>query len=112
MSVVPEAPAQYSGLRGPASSEAAGAARTSELRDHVSAIGRYLRRNPSFVIGFVLLLGLLLFAAIGALTWDLNRIRPLSVRALQSPSWALPFGSDRQGRDLFASIIAGTPLTL
>jgi peptide/nickel transport system permease protein len=36
----------------------------------------------------------------------------LSVRALQPPSWELPFGSDRQGRDMFASIIAGTPLTL
>jgi peptide/nickel transport system permease protein len=42
----------------------------------------------------------------------MERYRPLSVRALQAPSWELPFGSDRQGRDMFASIIAGTPLTL
>ena len=31
---------------------------------------------------------------------------------LQPPSWELPFGSDRQGRDLFAVITTGTLLTL
>ncbi len=31
---------------------------------------------------------------------------------LQPPSWALPFGSDRQGRNLFAVITTGTLLTL
>src|SRR5918997_1876298 len=56
--------------------------------------------------------GLLLFSLIGTLLWEADRYRPLSVRALQPPSWDLPFGSDRQGRDLFAVIIAGTPLTL
>jgi len=71
-----------------------------------------LRRNPSLMIGLGLMLGLLLFCAIGALTWDVDRYRPLSVRALQPPSPSLPFGSDRQGRDLFAVMIAGTPMTL
>ncbi len=112
MSVAPGAPATLSDLRGPAASHDAEAGYRSELRDHVNAIGRYLRRNPSFVIGLALIVGLLLFSAFGALLWDGSKIRPLSVRALQPPSWALPFGSDRQGRDLFAVIIAGTPLTL
>jgi peptide/nickel transport system permease protein len=31
---------------------------------------------------------------------------------LQAPSWQLPFGSDRQGRNLFAVITTGTLLTL
>jgi peptide/nickel transport system permease protein len=31
---------------------------------------------------------------------------------LQPPSWELPFGSDRQGRNLFAVITTGTLLTL
>jgi peptide/nickel transport system permease protein len=84
----------------------------SELRDRLDAFGRYLRRNPGLVLGAILIVGLLLFAAIGARLWDVDRYRPLSVRALQPPSWELPFGSDRQGRDMFASIIAGTPLTL
>ena len=36
----------------------------------------------------------------------------LSVPALQPPSWDYPFGTDRQGRDLLAVMVAGTPLTL
>ena len=32
--------------------------------------------------------------------------------AIQPPSRELPFGSDRQGRDLLAVMIAGTPLTI
>jgi peptide/nickel transport system permease protein len=112
MSVAPEAPATLSDLRGPSPAQAVDASHRSELRDRLGAIGRYLRRNPSFVVGFVLIASLLLFSAIGAMTWDMSRIRPLSVRALQPPSWGLPFGSDRQGRDLFAVMVAGTPLTL
>jgi peptide/nickel transport system permease protein len=53
-----------------------------------------------------------LFSLIGSFTWDTDRTRALSVRAVQPPSWELPFGSDRQGRDLLAVMIAGTPLTL
>ena len=41
-----------------------------------------------------------------------GRARPLSVPALQPPSWDYPFGTDRQGRDLLAVMVAGTPLTL
>ena len=37
---------------------------------------------------------------------------PLSVPALRPPSWDYPFGTDRQGRDLLAVMVAGTPLTL
>jgi peptide/nickel transport system permease protein len=80
--------------------------------DRVGAVVRYLRRNPSLVIGFVMLLSLVLFSGVGALLVDTERARPLSARAIQPPSWELPFGSDRQGRDLLAVMIAGTPLTL
>ncbi|MBA2448307.1 MAG: ABC transporter permease [Chloroflexi bacterium] len=73
---------------------------------------RYLRRNPSLVVGTLLVVSLLLFSGIGSLLWEVDRYRPLSVRALQPPSWDLPFGSDRQGRDLFATMIVGTPMTL
>jgi peptide/nickel transport system permease protein len=53
-----------------------------------------------------------LFSGIGSLVVKTERARPLSVMAIQPPSWELPFGSDRQGRDLLAVMIAGTPLTL
>jgi peptide/nickel transport system permease protein len=80
--------------------------------DRATAVGRYLRRNPPLVIGLLLLLGLLLFVVIGSFMVDVERARPLSARALQPPGGSLPFGSDKQGRDLFAVMVAGAPLTL
>jgi peptide/nickel transport system permease protein len=80
--------------------------------DRASSVGRYLRRNPPLMIGLLLLFGLLLFVVIGSFFVDIERARPLSARALQPPGGTLPFGSDKQGRDLFAVMVAGTPLTL
>jgi peptide/nickel transport system permease protein len=73
---------------------------------------RYFRRNPSLTLGIVLLTALALFMVIGRLVVDVEDARPLSVPALRAPSWAYPFGTDRQGRDLLAVMVAGTPLTL
>jgi len=83
-------------------------ARTDRAR---SALG-YLRRNPSLGIGLLLLVALLLFVVIGHLTVDVTQYRPLSTRPLQPPSRDLPFGSDKQGRNLYAVMVEGTPLTL
>jgi peptide/nickel transport system permease protein len=76
-----------------------------------SALG-YIRRNPSLGVGIFLLASLLLFVVIGHLTVDTIQYRPLSVRPLQPPSHDLPFGSDKQGRNLYAVMVEGTPLTL
>ena len=73
---------------------------------------RYIRRNPSLAIGVALLALLTLFVVIGSLTVDTEDARPLSAPALQPPSVDYPFGTDRQGRDLLAVMVAGTPLTL
>jgi peptide/nickel transport system permease protein len=73
---------------------------------------RYVRRNPSLAVGITLLAALGLFIIVGNLLVDTENARPLSVRALRAPSWEHPFGTDRQGRDLLAVMIAGTPLTL
>jgi peptide/nickel transport system permease protein len=72
----------------------------------------YIRRNPSLGVGIVLLLALLLFVVIGHLTVDTTQFRPLSARPLQAPSRDLPFGTDKQGRNLYAVMVEGTPLTL
>src|ERR1700732_5046202 len=72
----------------------------------------YLRRNRELAVGLALLFGLVAFAVIGGLLVDPQNARPLSARVLQAPSWQLPFGSDRQGRNLFAVITSGTLLTL
>lgn len=77
-----------------------------------SALLRYMRRNVSLVVGMVLLLTLVLFVGMGHVLVDTSRARPLSVPALRPPAWEYPFGTDRQGRDLLAVMVAGTPLTL
>ena len=73
---------------------------------------RYLGRNPSLALGIVLLAALALFVMIGNLVVDTEDARPLSAPALRAPSADYPFGTDRQGRDLLAVMVAGTPLTL
>lgn len=78
----------------------------------LAATVRYGRRNPSLVVGIVLLLTLALFVGIGHVFVDTSKARPLSAPVLQPPSLEYPFGTDRQGRDLLATMVAGTPLTL
>jgi len=73
---------------------------------------RYLRRNRSLVVGLCLLLLVLLFAGLGRLVWDTSLAAPLSAPPNRPPSWEHPLGTDRQGRDLLAVMIVGTPLTL
>jgi len=73
---------------------------------------RYCRRNPSLVIGLFFFTFLLLSSVIGRNFVDLENARPISVAPLLPPSSELPFGSDKQGRDLFAVMVVGTPMTL
>jgi peptide/nickel transport system permease protein len=77
-----------------------------------SALLGYLRRNVSLAVGLAILGILALFIVVGDLTVDTGNAQPLSVPALQPPSPDYPFGTDRQGRDLLAVMVAGTPLTL
>jgi peptide/nickel transport system permease protein len=72
----------------------------------------YLRRNTSLLVGIMLLGILVVFMVAGAFIVDTSNAQALSVPALQPPSWDYPFGTDRQGRDLLAVMVAGTPLTL
>ncbi len=89
--------------------DTSGAQRTKARAEGVL---RYVRRNPTLLLGILLLLSLILFSAIGALLYDTARARPLSVVPSLTPSATYPFGSDNQGRDLFAVIILGVPLTM
>ena len=78
----------------------------------VEATLRYFRRNPALILGLVLLLVLLLFVLIGNLVVDTDKARALSVRPLQEPSERYLLGTDKQGRDMLAVMVVGTPLTL
>ena len=48
----------------------------------------------------------------GRIVWDTEDASPLSGPANRSPSWDHPLGTDRQGRDILAVMIVGTPKTL
>ena len=78
----------------------------------IPAAVRYLRRNGALIVGLVLLAALAAFVGVGHLVVDTAKARPLSVPTLRPPSAQYPLGTDRQGRDLLAVMVAGTPLTL
>jgi len=78
----------------------------------VGATWQYMRRNPELIVGFCFLAALLLFVVIGHFVVDPEKARPLSARPLQPPSPGLPLGSDKQGRNLLAVMVVGTPQTL
>jgi peptide/nickel transport system permease protein len=77
-----------------------------------AAVLRYVGRNASLAVGIALLSTLVLFVGLGHIFVDTSKSRALSAPILRPPSWAYPFGTDRQGRDLLATMVAGTPLTL
>src|SRR5579859_605429 len=82
------------------------------LQDQARSGLRYLGRNRQLMLGLTLLGLLALFVILGHLFYDVNKYKPLSVPAGRAPSAAYPLGTDSQGRDLMAVMIAGTPLTL
>jgi len=73
---------------------------------------RYLRRNKRLAAGIVILTFLLLFATVGRVIAPPERAYPLAVPPNKAPSLEYPFGTDSQGRDLLATIVMGTYLTV
>ena len=72
----------------------------------------YLKRNPSLVVGLVLLLFLVGFTLIGRLFIDKNQAYEQSIDINQPPSAEHWLGTESQGRDLFAMMVLGTGMTL
>lgn len=73
---------------------------------------RYCQRNPSFPIGLSMIVGLLLFSFVGRIFWPLSMAEPLSGIPTMPPMVGHPLGTDTQGRDVLALIMAGTWLTI
>ena len=97
---------------------AAASVRTSSVvttptrRTRIYAILAYCRRNPPLVVGLLLVLLLVLIGVVGPHFVDISNAAPTSAIPDQSPSSDLPLGSDDQGRDMLAVLVAGVPLTL
>ena len=84
------------------------AAQSTRMRDFLL----YLRRNPTLVAGFVLLLLIAVFVIIGASVTDPDDARTLAYKPSQEPSAEHWFGTDRLGKDILAVLVEGTPLTI
>ena len=72
----------------------------------------YLRRNPTLIAGFVLLLLIAVFVLVGASVTEPDDARPLSYRPSQEPSAEHWLGTDRLGKDILAVMVEGTPQTI
>ncbi|MEZ4863108.1 MAG: ABC transporter permease [Caldilineaceae bacterium] len=72
----------------------------------------YLRRNFPLTAGLCILLFFVAFSVIGAQYVDDKAAYPLGATASQPPSWEYPFGTDGQGRNLFAVAVFGIWETL
>ncbi|MGH2460008.1 MAG: ABC transporter permease [Chloroflexota bacterium] len=81
-------------------------------RNTFQSILAYCGRNPNLVLGLALILILVLIGLIGPLFVNVANAQPTSVLPDQPPSGDFPLGSDDQGRDLLAVLVAGLPLTL
>ena len=81
-------------------------------RTRMETVAAYLSRNPNLTAGLILLLVLLLICLIGPLLVNVDHARATSVLPDQAPSREFPLGTDDQGRDLAAVLVAGLPLTL
>jgi peptide/nickel transport system permease protein len=68
---------------------------------------RYLRRNKGLAVGLLILLGLVLFTAIGLLTVNPKHAYPLAVATKQPPSFKYPFGTDFFGRNMLVAMVVG-----
>lgn len=84
----------------------------SVFKTTLVGVYRYLRRNLTMVAGLLVLLSLVLFWAIGSVLTDPSDARPLANRPSQSPSLEHLLGTDRQGKDILAALVDGTPQTL
>jgi peptide/nickel transport system permease protein len=81
-------------------------------RTPLEAIVAYCRRNPNVVIGLTMVVILLLIGLVGPFFVDTKRADPLSALPALSPSRQYPLGTDDQGRDLLAVMVAGLPDTM
>ncbi|MGH7918859.1 MAG: ABC transporter permease [Candidatus Dormibacteraceae bacterium] len=79
--------------------------------ERLAGVWRYCRENPALPIGLGIIVLMLLVGPIGGHIANPSLSAPTSVPPDLPPSGAYPLGSDDQGRDLAAVVVAGLPMT-
>jgi peptide/nickel transport system permease protein len=87
--------------------DASSSGQTIEQPNGLTLLLRYLRRNKGLAIGLLILIGLVLFTAIGLMTINPKQAYPLAVATRKPPSLQYPFGTDFFGRNLLAAMVMG-----
>ena len=82
------------------------------VRESLGArVWQYCRRNPTIVIGSLLLLVMLMIALLTSyLTVDPMKLNP--IKRLRVPGEGMLFGTDMYGRDVFARTLHGSKISL
>jgi peptide/nickel transport system permease protein len=78
----------------------------------LGSVWAYLKRNPQLLAGLVLMLALFLFVVVGGMIVDPKKSSPLSAMPDMPPGIGGLLGSESNGRDMFAVMVVGTPMTL
>lgn len=81
-------------------------------RTRVRPVLAYCRRNPQLVVGLCMVVGLILFGLVGRLFVNVASAQPTSAIPSQAPGPGHWLGTDTQGRDMLAVMVAGVPLTV
>lgn len=80
-------------------------------RERAAGVWRYCRENPTLPIGVGIIVAMLLIGPIGGHFINPDLAQPTSVAPDRPPSARYLLGTDDQGRDLAAVVVAGLPMT-
>lgn len=80
----------------------------SEARAARSERLRLLMRTPTVIIGALVVLFWLFCAVFPGLVAPYDPIFDNQLPTFESPSWAYPFGTDTNGRDIFSRVLSGS----
>jgi peptide/nickel transport system permease protein len=80
-------------------------------RERLAAVVRYCRENPALPVGVGVIVLMLLVGPVGGHIINPSLAQPTSAPPDHPPSLAYPLGTDDQGRNLAAVVVAGLPLT-
>lgn len=81
-------------------------------RSSWESLKRLWRRNPALILGTMLVAGILILALIGPVIAPYSPTEHDYAVAVQEPSLAHPFGTDKFGRDQLSRILHGTRIDL